>query len=558
MNSGASNAPVMATGSEGVLASAPKALLLDFGGVIFLTTKHANGRDDYVAKLNELLARSGNNIDPSVLRQAIDSGLTALKHWKHASSRRRAPREMGHREIVGDFLAADLPDQVRATLVAEAQWVLEELTSTLSGHALRPGILELIAQAKAAQVPLVIVSNAHSGASHRKLLRAHGIYDDFVAQIYSDEVGMRKPNPRMLTLAAEAAGVDIADCWYVGDTLDRDVVTGRNAGAGGVFITASQHSNNPPFAVMATPDAVFDTPEGLLAAFRYALGNDSQGLGAHGTELIDPPRQLQPRAALFLDHGGVISISYLDRTRLEQFAQHLSALLGTLAEPLTDEHVLNLLNSAKREYKERKAHLRAQFDLGQGSLQEVTPKEFWVEFFGSSLSPRQRAILAIEAFDLTAQFGRAKSKRILRPGVRELLLRAQDLNMPVVVVSNTISGRAVRMECAAHGLTQLIGAYVTSDEVGLRKPEIQILAQALEITRGDPAKSWFVGDKPQNDALVAQELGVSNRVLVRGGSTADALLDQALQQGLATHVVTSMTELSVLLHENAATLLPLG
>ena len=57
----------------------------------------------------------------------------------------------------------------------------------------------------------------------------------------------------MLHLAAEAAGVDIADCWYVGDTLDRDVVTGRRAGVGAVFITRSQHSDNPPFAVDAVP-----------------------------------------------------------------------------------------------------------------------------------------------------------------------------------------------------------------------------------------------------------------------------------------------------------------
>lgn len=530
---------------QGSLARPPRALLLDFGGVIFLTSKKPEGRDDYVARLATLLTRAGHDIDHAVLRRSLDAGLTALKHWKHASSRRRTPREMTHREIVGDFLASDLPAAARATLVAEAHGVLEMLTTTLSSHQLRPGITDLIATAHAHHIPLVIVSNAHSGSSHRELLAAHGLGSAFAAQIYSDEVGMRKPHPGMLHLAAEAAGVDIADCWYVGDTLDRDVVTGRRAGVGAVFITRSQHSDNPPFAVDAVPDAIFDTPEGLLEALAHALASAPLQASPRAPERSPASRPTpRERPALFLDHGGVISASEEDPDLLTSFAEHLAALLTHPTEPVSVDHARDLLTAAKDRHRALKRSLRHNYDAGTASLREVTPEKFWTELLGRDLSARQRAILRIEGFDLMARYGRAKSRRTLRPGVRELLITAQDLAMPVVVVSNTISGRAVRAECAAHGLTDLIGAYVCSDELGLRKPEPAILAEALQIARADPGLSWFVGDKPDNDARVALTHRIAHRVLVRGGSTPDPELDTALASGLATVVASSLSAVS--------------
>jgi FMN phosphatase YigB (HAD superfamily) len=109
--------------------------------------------------------------------------------------------------------------------------------------------------------------------------------------------------------------------------------------------------------------------------------------------------------------------------------------------------------------------------------------------------------------------------------------------MPVVVVSNTVSGRAVREECREHGLDALIGAYVCSDEIGVRKPDTRIVDEALAIAGADPARTWFLGDKPENDALAARACGVARRVLVRGGSTPDPELDAALASGLATEIV---------------------
>ena len=131
--------------------------------------------------------------------------------------------------------------------------------------------VELLAECAARRIPLGIVSNAHSGRAHRAILADLGLDRFFGVQVYSDEVGIRKPHPGMIRLAAEGLGVAPQQCWYVGDTFDRDVVAGRRAGAGAVVITRDRRTDTPPFRIAEAPDLVLETPEGLIAPLRAAL-----------------------------------------------------------------------------------------------------------------------------------------------------------------------------------------------------------------------------------------------------------------------------------------------
>ncbi|MDM8084228.1 HAD-IA family hydrolase [Cellulomonas cellasea] len=530
------------------IRNVPDALLLDFGGVVFQTTKVPDGRRRLAEAIGARLARAVLPVDVDALHDSVNAGLTALKHWKHAQSRRRAPLELAPREIVGDFLASDLPASARALLIAEASDVLLDVTTILSEHHLRPGIMRLLDLADAHGIPVGIVSNAHSGRSHRQVLAAHGLQDRFAVQCYSDEVGLRKPHPGIIHLAAAALGTTADRSWYVGDTQDRDVVAGRRAGVGAVLLTRSQHTDSPPFLVAERADATFDTPEGLADALGAAIlagerprPRPATGDGTGGS-----------RPALLIDHGGVISDSQDDPAAMREFAAWLAGLLRD-----TDaDAVLDLVACARAVHRAWKAEAVERFAAGSGSLPEVDPVVFWRDWFGASLDARQQAVLAAEAHDIMARFGRAKSRRVLRLGVRDLLESCRDQRMPVVVVSNTISGRAVRAECADHGLGHLIGAYVCSDEVGVRKPDVTIVREALRIADADPWRSWFLGDKPQNDAAAALAAGIAHRVLVRGGSTDDADLDAAVATGLATAVVDTPGDLLALLQLASPALVP--
>ncbi|WP_309134959.1 HAD-IA family hydrolase [Cellulomonas sp.] len=548
------------------LRNVPDALLLDFGGVVFETEKVRDGRRLLAADLAQRLARAGAGVDVDALHRSLDAGLVALKHWKHAQSRRLEPRELAPREIVGDFLASDLPPSPRALLVAEASDVLLAVTTTLSRHRLRPGVRDLLDLADAHGIPVGIVSNAHSGRSHRALLARHGLEGRFAVQCYSDEVGIRKPHPGIVRLAAEALGTTPDRCWYVGDTQDRDVVAGRRAGVGAVLLTRSHHTDDPPFPVADRADATFATPEGLVDALAAALAHGTPPAPAHRAPAAPAPGAPGParaadahptgRPALLLDHGGVVSDSRDDPDALRAFAVWLSGLLrgrGTHPDP---DAVLVLLARARSEHRDWKRAAAHRHAAGTGSLPEADPVVFWRDWFGAALDGRQRAVLTAEAHEVMSRYGRAKSRRTLRPGVRELLERCRADGTPVVVVSNTVSGRAVRAECAAHGIADLVGAFVCSDEIGVRKPDPAPVREALVIAGADPGATWFVGDKPQNDCVAARAAGVSHRVLVRGGSTEDAVLDAALRSGLATAVVTDPGDVVALMAASDAVPVP--
>ena len=588
--------------SATTIRNVPEALLLDFGGVLFQTAKDPDGKRLLAERLAERMRRGHIDVPVDELERSLSAGLTALKHWKHAQSRRPKPAELAPRDIIREFLASDLPRAARELLAAEAGEVLAEVTTVLSRHELRPGIRELLDLADERGIPVGIVSNAHSGRSHRRVLAEHHLDGRFVVQCYSDEVGIRKPHPGIIALAAEACGTTPERCWYVGDTQDRDVVAGRRAGVGAVIVTRSHHTDTPPFAVAHTADAVFDTPEGLVAALRDAGGDttlrdaalrdatdDARTTpGGRASTAPDrgPDRVLAPRPAddtrsgrraldtensrlsepvaassrgawagdavsaqvtaaarraLLIDHGGVISMSTPDPELLRTFCEWLAELLGRHARPddvaLAADDVARLIAAARERHAEfkRERH-RAHLDLDE-PLAEIDPVEFWRDWVGGELTPRRRAVLAAEAHDIMARYGLAKSRRRLRRGVLDLFEACHAARIPIVVVSNTISGHAVRVSCRDHGVDHLVAAYVCSDEAGVRKPDAALIDEALRIADADPRQTTFLGDKPQNDAVAARRAGVAARVLVRGGSTDDGALDDAVASGLATHLV---------------------
>ncbi|MDP3859041.1 MAG: HAD-IA family hydrolase [Stagnimonas sp.] len=61
------------------------------------------------------------------------------------------------------------------------------------------------------------------------LMAALGLDARAAAVVSADEVPNAKPAPDGLLLACQRAGLNSADCWYVGDDL-RDIVAGRAAG----------------------------------------------------------------------------------------------------------------------------------------------------------------------------------------------------------------------------------------------------------------------------------------------------------------------------------------
>ncbi|GAB3709317.1 HAD family hydrolase [Nocardiopsis nanhaiensis] len=562
-----------------VLRHRPDALLLDFGGVVFQTSKRPEGRSDAARHLSEVLARAGHHVPQEILHSSLDAGLAALKDWKNASGRRRAPEELDHRTIWTDFLASDLDDRTRAVLAGSAADLLADMSPLISEHEVRPGIHDLLAAAETLGVRVGIVSNAHSGRSHRRILREAGLERRFGVQVYSDEVGIRKPHPEMVALAARALGTVPERCWYVGDTQDRDVVAGRRAGAGAVILTRHRHTDTPPYPVLERADAVLETPEGLVGPLlrsctdepapptgtagpaHPALPVDTPGpvtspaqdtaearVSSEPHAPVQPPFQVPVRGrpeglngipgALLLDQGGVIAKSVPTPDAQRAFARNLAARLDRAGYAATTEAVLARILAGREHYRAWKAT-----HPENGPVPEVAPRRFWYEMVGHGLPDRARALLLAESAELMLEYARTKSYATMRPGVRDVLDFCAERSIPVGIVSNTVCGRAVREELDRFGVLHLIGTHVYSDELGRRKPDPATVRAATTALGAAPADAWFVGDKPWRDTAAARRAGVGVSVVVRGGSASDERIDAVPADLCPTHVIDEVGDL---------------
>ncbi|NDK32886.1 HAD family hydrolase [Nesterenkonia haasae] len=528
-------------GTAPALRRIPGALLLDFGGVIITTSKRVEGRAQFAKILQNRLSAGGVELTAARLEACLEAGAAALKHWKHASSRRRQPRELTVEEILGEFYFGDLPDPARALLTGDGAELLDQMSTALTDHTIRAGARELIHYAQEQGIALGIVSNAHSGRSHRRILSELGLNGAFGVQIYSDEAGIRKPHPSMLTRAVEALGVEASDCWYVGDTLDRDVVAGRRAGIGAVVLTRSQHTAEPPFLIHDVADATVEDPAALLRILQDAVAAPDGGTTPALAQRSYQPAAAQPAVmknqAILLDHGGVISHTGKPQYQFAEGAAAVETVLERAGCGIEPGAGLAIIRTAHENYKQYKAE---HDDDAWGSgldYREITARQYWGEFTGELISKRQRQALLAEATQLQLALYRSKSTKAERPGIRRFLEDCRAHRRPVIIVSNTICGAGVRGIVRSYGFDHLVTGWVCSDEFGRKKPHRDIFDFALRMAGVAPEHAVMVGDKPFNDAFGAQGAGITRRIITRGGSGTDAEIDSALARGWVTDVV---------------------
>ncbi|MEU1491507.1 HAD family hydrolase [Streptomyces sp. NPDC005775] len=239
----------------------PAALLLDFGGVVVATTNRPSWTEELAAELHHDLGAAGcHELSHDDIVSDLRAAAAADSHWKNAMSRPAAPVEMTAHRYWTQFVAADWPPAARAFVTAHAPVLCHRQGELRQDRETRAGMGELLDAADRFGLPVAIVSNALSGSVHRDYLRNTGLDKRFALQVYSDEAGVRKPNPEMIHLAARALDVPAARTWYVGDNFDRDVLCGRRAGVGASVLMEARGTYERPYVVRVEPDAVVADP----------------------------------------------------------------------------------------------------------------------------------------------------------------------------------------------------------------------------------------------------------------------------------------------------------
>ena len=229
------------------------AVLLDFGGVLADAPFRAD-RPELVLRLYNLI---GGTLSPGRIQQSLRDGAAAYTRWRDEDWPDELPQlEVWERFVIGDWPALAQAKVRGAVTRLSYDWAWRE------GWALRPGIAEFLTACAGRGIPLAVVSNTLSGAAHRDFLAAAGVGHLFAVQIYSDEAGVRKPNPQMIWNATDALGVSPAGCWFVGDSRRRDIACARRADIGKAILMPSGRADAG--GIQAEPDAVVTDGHGLL------------------------------------------------------------------------------------------------------------------------------------------------------------------------------------------------------------------------------------------------------------------------------------------------------
>jgi FMN phosphatase YigB (HAD superfamily) len=239
----------------------PDALLLDFGGVLAEAPPQRIVPPELVLRVFNLTHKA---LTPGEIQRSLTEGAAAYARWRDEDH----PDEMPPAQVWERFLMPHWP----ATAQARVRVAIAKLSYDWAWHhdwELRPGILDLLHAASDAGLPLGVVSNTLSGAAHRDFLAKAGVGPLFAVQVYSEEVGVRKPNPQMIWHATDELGVTPRSCWYVGDTRRRDVVCARRADAGTAVLMRSRRTEEP--GRWPEPDAVVRDGHELLALLRDVL-----------------------------------------------------------------------------------------------------------------------------------------------------------------------------------------------------------------------------------------------------------------------------------------------
>jgi HAD superfamily hydrolase (TIGR01509 family) len=200
-----------------------------------------------------ILAGVGVNVATVALERAYqESGSYLGRVW---STNKDVPA-MEHVRAILAALDPGLPDRVpgdalAALLAAYAAPALLVPPTVDAGA--RPALERLRAQG----VVLALVSNTMRtpGATLRKVLDRFGLLQCFAHTTFSDEVGVRKPDPEIFALTLRALKIGAAAAVHVGDDPILDVRGARDAGLRVVQVTGA-----PLKALGAQrPDAVVPT-----------------------------------------------------------------------------------------------------------------------------------------------------------------------------------------------------------------------------------------------------------------------------------------------------------
>jgi putative hydrolase of the HAD superfamily len=215
-----------------------RTITLDFWGTLLVDGPASDNRykKRRMADFAKILAAAGERVSSGQLDRAYDeSGTFLALVW----SRQRDVPVGDHVRAILTALDRQLPGRVTAevmTMLVDAY----SRPALLVPPAVDEGALAALETLAARGYTLALVSNTMRtpGATLRKVLERYRLLGCFKHTTFSDEVGVRKPDPEIFALTLRAVAGEAASAVHVGDDDILDVKGARGAGMRTIQVTS--------------------------------------------------------------------------------------------------------------------------------------------------------------------------------------------------------------------------------------------------------------------------------------------------------------------------------
>jgi len=190
-----------------------------------------------MADFERILTGLGVKVTAVALDRAYEHSATFLSRlWSKNKDVPVAEHVRAILAAVDSGLPARVPPEAMAALVDAYAGPALLVPPTVDEGA-RPALLRLRAEG----LILALVSNTMRtpGATLRRVLDRFGLLDCFAHTTFSDEIGIRKPDPEIFALTLRAIQVDPSAAVHVGDDPVLDVAGARQAGLRAIQVTTA-------------------------------------------------------------------------------------------------------------------------------------------------------------------------------------------------------------------------------------------------------------------------------------------------------------------------------
>ncbi|HST16755.1 MAG TPA: HAD family hydrolase [Gaiellaceae bacterium] len=192
------------------------------------------------------------------------AGLRALAREDEADAfTSRFVDELLPRLAPGDDYAGLLRRELAASDEEVDRFLDAEYGVWTPAHALLGSAHALLEALRSRGLRLAVVANGWPEPARltRRRISELGVAERVDAVVLADEVGWRKPDPRIFEAALAALGVDAAEAVHVGDSLDADV---RGASAAGLATVQALWFSADTDGADVEPDFAAFTPMDVL------------------------------------------------------------------------------------------------------------------------------------------------------------------------------------------------------------------------------------------------------------------------------------------------------